>query len=128
MAASLTDKVTTLDSSKIIGNGSRVYLNSVEDRNLMVVKSEIGETGGGGSQGYFSFPGGFKVMWWHFSHSGTSQQTRDFPYRIFTQPPTILISSSARNDRAAWPISATQYCFRTNSTDTFEFYFIAIGV
>ena len=44
MAASLTDKVTTLDSSKIIGNGSRVYLNSVEDRNLMVVKSEIGET------------------------------------------------------------------------------------
>ena len=67
-------------------------------------------------------------MWWHFSHKGTSQQTRDFPYRIFTQPPTILISSSARNDRAAWPVSATQYCFRSNSDDTFEFYFIAIGV
>ena len=83
---------------------------------------------GGGGQGYMKFTTGNVIMWWSFPISGSSEKNFQLPYTgIFTSGFAISMTGEARVDHSAWCAGSNNYGCRQDSSDTYNYSFIAIG-
>lgn len=90
--------------------------------------SGLSSYAGSGGTGYMKFASGHVIMWWTTTISGSSEKNLSLPYTgIFKSGYAISMTGNARTDHAAWPNGTNNYGCRQESSNTYSYFFIAIG-